>query len=69
MALPATEIAFIKQIFQPIVDMHVTMYFEDGLTLEEAWTEMLKAKPSDTTDEVHDIMQDMFNDSWADLKA
>jgi len=68
MALPASEVAFIEAMFRPIVDMHVDAYKDEGLILEEAWTHFLMAKPTNTSDDTHEIMEKMFTDSWNEEK-
>jgi len=64
MALPASEVSFIEQIFRPVVNLHVEGYKELGFTLEEAWGKFLLMKPENTSDDTHEIMEKMFNDSW-----
>lgn len=67
MALPDVEVSFIKQVFQPVVDIHVEGYFSEGHTLESAWSEFLALKPEGTSAETEFIMHDMFKQSWAGL--
>lgn len=64
MALPDVEVSFIKQVFQPIVDIHVEGYFSEGHTLESAWSEFLALKPEGTSAETEDIMRNMFTEGW-----
>lgn len=68
MAIDATELSFIKTLFRPVVDMYVDLYKEEGHTLVTAWQEFLKQKPEGTSDETHDIMFDMFSESWDEEK-
>lgn len=64
MAISADELTVIKSVLRPMVDMQVECYREDGLTLEEAWEEFLKAKPEETDSETEEVMKDMFYSSW-----
>jgi len=67
MALTEHESTFIKVAFRPIVDLRVVHLMGEGHTLESAWEEFLKVKPEDATEDTHNLMREMFNESWAEL--